>query len=162
MSTFSECREVPLLLCCHATRRCLVMQDLLLEFLSNAPSDLGGDLPQAIWHLRDSMNLDLTAPDDGQWSCRAPCLEVFLVEKTFVRWIFIARISLLFEQIVICKQYYFKNAKIMSVLKFFENTVFNKTSEFCKMWCQLRIYSKPYRSQDTFVTVCFQTNPCFS
>ena len=34
------------------------------------------------------------------------------------------------EQIVICKQCYFKNAKLMSVLKFFENAVFNKTSEF--------------------------------
>ena len=35
------------------------------------------------------------------------------------------------EQIVICKQCYFKNAKLMSVLKF-ENSFFNKTNKFCK------------------------------
>ena len=67
MSMFSECRELSLsvVLRCHITRRCLIMQDSLLEFMSNAPSDLDGDLPLVIWHLRDSLNLDLTAPDDG-------------------------------------------------------------------------------------------------
>ena len=41
------------------------MQDSLRESLSNALSDPDGDLPLAVWHLRDSLNLDLTAPDDG-------------------------------------------------------------------------------------------------
>ena len=54
----------------------------------------------------------------------APWLEVFLplqmtpfVEKIFVHKMFIVRISLLFEQKVICKQCYIKSAKLMSVLK---------------------------------------------
>ena len=65
--TLSGCRELSL--CCVAAIPedvCLIMQDSLLEFMSNAPIDSDGDLPQAIWHLRDSLNLDLTAPDDGQ------------------------------------------------------------------------------------------------
>ena len=68
MSMLSGCREVPLSveLCSHITIRCLIVQDLLLEFLSNAPSDLGGDLPQDVWPLRDSLNLDWTSPNDGQ------------------------------------------------------------------------------------------------
>ena len=138
MSTFSECRELSLsvVLCRHTTRRCLIVQDSLLEFMSNAPSDSGGDLPLAIWPLINSLNRDLTAPDDGWWSCRAPWLEVFLpleviLEKIFVHWIFVVRISLLFEQIVICKQCYIKNAKLMCVLKFLKmHFFFIKTSEF--------------------------------
>ena len=70
MSTLSECRELSLsvALCCYTTRRCSILQDSLLKFLPNASSDSDGDLPLAVWLLRDSLNLDLTAPDDRQWS----------------------------------------------------------------------------------------------
>ena len=51
--------------------------------------------------------------------------------SAFVHLMFFVRISLLFEQKVMCKQCYFKNAKLTSVLKF-ENSFFSKTSFFCK------------------------------
>ena len=52
---------------------------------------------------------------------------------------------------IICKQSYVKNAKLMSVLKFFENAFFHKNKwMFCKMYCQLVILPQALRSQDTF------------
>ena len=37
------------------------------------------------------------------------------------------------EQIVICKQCYFKNAKLMSIFKFLKMHFFSKIGKFCKM-----------------------------
>ena len=62
------------------------------------------------------MDNDHAMPLD--WKCFFHLRRPF-VEKVFVHQIFIVRISLLFKQIVICKQCYSKNAKLMSVLKFF-------------------------------------------
>ena len=59
-----------------------------------------------------------------------PLEVIFFIEKVFCSLdIRRANFSAV-EQIVICKQCYFKNAKLMSVLKFFETAAFNKTSEF--------------------------------
>ena len=117
MSMFSECRELPLLeVFCHATRRCLIRQDSLLE----CPKWLRRRFaPGYFGILKDSPNLDWIAPDDGPWSCHAPWLEVLL----FIR-LSSCEFFMLFKQKVICKQGYVKNAKLMSVLKILKNAFF--------------------------------------
>ena len=66
MSTLFECREVPL-----AAFVAMLPEGVRPGKIRcwSAPSDLGGDLPQAIWLLRDSPNLDWIAPYNGPWSC---------------------------------------------------------------------------------------------
>ena len=60
----SECRELPLL---EVLPRYQKMFGHARFVAGSAPSDSGGDLPQAIWPLRDSPNLDWTAPDGDSY-----------------------------------------------------------------------------------------------
>ena len=64
-----------------------------------------------------------------------------VVEKIFVHRIFVVRISLLFKQIVICKQGYFKNAKAYVCLEILKNAFFVKASEFCKDMMSTRYFT---------------------
>ena len=84
MSMLSECRELSLLAvwCCYTTRRCLIMQDSLSEFMSNAPSDSDGDLPQAIWHFERFSESWLNCPRWWKLIMSAPWLAVFF----HLRW----------------------------------------------------------------------------
>ena len=66
------------------------------------------------------------------------------------------------EQIVICKQYYFKNAKLMSVMKFLKMHFSVKQANFVKCDVNSEFTASPTGVRMPFVTVCFQTNPCFS
>ena len=68
-----------------------------------------------------------------------------LFGSAFVHPIFVVRASMLFKQIVVCKQSYVKNAKLMSVSKFLEMQFFNKTSEFFFANCDVNslVYRKP-------------------
>ena len=70
MSMFTGCQKLSLPIVVSVATLpkdvCLIIHDSFSEFMSNAPSDSDGDLPLAIWPLRDSLNLDLTAPDDRQ------------------------------------------------------------------------------------------------
>ena len=77
-----------------------------------------------------SWNLDLTSPDvlDSGMSCPLrrfvngsviPFEVILFTERAFIHWIFVVWIFLPFEQLTMCEQCYLKNAKVMSVLKYF-------------------------------------------
>ena len=63
------------------------------------------------------------------------------------------------EQTVICKQWYFRNAKLMIVLKF-ENSFFCKTNKFWDI--SSGFIANLIGVRIPFVTVCFRTNSCFN
>ena len=70
MSTFIGCGELSLSMVVSVSTLpedvCLIVHDSLLGFMPNAPSVSDGDsAPGYLASLRDSLNLDLTAPDDG-------------------------------------------------------------------------------------------------
>ena len=124
---------------------------------SNASSDSDGDLPQAGPFQRFSESW-LNCP--RWWAMIMPCP---LVGSAFVHQIFFVRISLLFEQKSHMQTMLFlKMQSLCLSWSFWKCIFFSRTSKFCNMWCQLKILQWPLRIQDTFVTVCFWTNPCFS
>ena len=135
---------------------CLIVRDSFLEFMFNAPSDSDGDLPLDIWHfweilwiltgLPQMMDNDHAVPLD--WKCFSIWGDL-LVEKVFVHWIFIVRISLLFKQIVICNQCHFKSAQAYVCLEIFGKCIFSKTSNFVKYDVNSG-FLRAFRSQDTF------------
>ena len=69
-----------------------------------------------------AMPLDYERPIIG--NVFFPSEVILSTERIFVHWIFVVWISLSFEQLTIFKQCHLKNAKLMSVLKFFENAFF--------------------------------------
>ena len=101
--------------------------------MSNAPSGSGGGLPQAIWPLRDSPNLDWIAPDNRHW----PCLP--LDWKCFCSPEILCANFPAVQTKIICKQSYVKNVKPMSVLKILKVHFFHKTSD-----CLENVMSTPY------------------
>ena len=152
MSTPSECRELPLLeVFCHATRRCLIRQDSLLK----CPSDSGGDFPQAIWPLRDSVNLDLTAPDDGRWSCLPLGWKCFSTWGDPFYWEGFCSLDIrranfsVYQTNSYMQTTVFKQCKVYVCLEVLKMH-FYQTKNFVRIWIQLGIYNKPYRSQDAF------------
>ena len=139
MSTFSGCRELSLsvVLCCHTTRRSSFYRPMPL-------SDPDGDLPQVVWPLRDSPNLDLTAPDDGQWSCLPLWLEVLLLTRYSP-----CEFLCCSNKKSYANKFMLKMQRLCLSWNFWK-WVFSKTSKFCKLWRQLVILPQALRSQDTF------------
>ena len=166
----SEYRELPLLeVFCHATRRYLIRQDSLLE----CPKWFRWrSAPGYSSLLRDSFNLDSTAPRSIRYHVMPlnyerpvignvfPFEVILFIERIFVHWIFVVQISILLDNQLYANNG-IKNAKLMSVLKFFKIRFLVKQN---LQECDINsgFIASPTGVRIPFVTVCFQTNPCFS
>ena len=160
MSIPSGCREVSLsvVLCCHTTRRSSFDHARFVAGIHvqcpnwfrwrSAPGYLAfWEIPWILTWLPQMMDNDHVVPLG--WKCFSTWGDPFYWEGFCSLDIRHANFSAV-EQIVICKQCYFKNAKLMSVLKFLKMHFSIKASEFCKLRCQLVILPQALRSQDTF------------
>ena len=137
----------------------LIVCGPLLELMFNAPSDSDGGLPLAIRHFWEIPWILTRLPPDQLDTMSYPLImNGLLLEMSFhLRWFCSLRGFQFIEyplwKFLCCRtishmqKMTFKNAKLMYVLKFWK-CIFSKQQSFVRLWIQLRIYSKPYRSQD--------------
>ena len=122
------------------------------------------DLPLAIQDImRDFLESWLGCP---WWvwtiTCHAPLIigDLSLEVSSHLKWLCFLR-EFLFIRYSLCEflccgpiahmqTSIFKQCKVYVCLEVFWKCIFIKSKNFVRIWIQLRIYSMPYRSQDTF------------